>query len=79
MNPATLLLLLFQSPSPSPVSVHVPEKTPALFTIFYVGGFAFVILLLMIGLIRNRRATAPVTNAASGDLPKEVKKRLGSH
>ncbi len=78
MNPATLLLLLLQSPSPSPVP-HVPEKTPALFTLIYVGGFAFVILLLMIGLVRNRRATAPTTTAASGDLPKEVKKRLGSH
>ena len=78
MNPATLLLLLFQSPTPSPVP-HVPEKTPALFTLIYVGGFAFVILLLMIGLIRNRRATAPVATAAAGDLPKEVKKRLGSH
>jgi hypothetical protein len=48
MNPATLLLLLFQSPSPSPIaSPHVPERTPALFTMIYVIGFAAVILLLM--------------------------------
>lgn len=80
MNPATLLLLLFQSPSPSPIAVpHVPEKTPALFTLIYLGGFAFVILLLMLSLVRNRRATAPNTFAASEDLPKEVRKRLGSH
>jgi hypothetical protein len=76
----TLLLLLFQSPSPSPVPVpHVPEKTPALFTIIYLAGFALVILLLLLSLVRNRRATAPATTAASEDLPKEVRKRLGSH
>ncbi|HSK63563.1 MAG TPA: penicillin-binding transpeptidase domain-containing protein, partial [Pyrinomonadaceae bacterium] len=75
-----LLLLLFQSPSPSPVPVpHVPERTPALFTMIYVIGFAAVILLLLLSLVRNRRATAPTTSAVSGDLPKEVRKRLGSH
>ena len=80
MNPATLLLLLLQSPSPSPVPVpHVPERTPALFTLIYLIGFAFVILLLMLSLVRNRRATAPTTTAVSADLPKEVRKRLGSH
>lgn len=80
MNPATLFLLLFQSPSPSPVAVpHMPERTPALFTMIYLIGFALVILLLLLGLVRNRRATGPTTSAVSGDLPKEVRKRLGSH
>lgn len=79
MNPAIAILLLFQSPTPSPIPVpHIPEKTPALFTMIYVGGFAVVILLLLISLIRNRRSTAPVT-ALPEDLPKEVRKRLGSH
>src|SRR5215813_6985842 len=74
----TLLLLLFQTPSPSPSPTpHVPERMPALFTLIYVGGFAFVILLLLIGLIRNRRSTAPTT-AIPEDLPKDVRKRLGS-
>jgi cell division protein FtsI/penicillin-binding protein 2 len=50
---------------------------PALFTLIYVGGFAFVILLLLLGLIRNRRTTAPAT-ALPEDLPKDVRKRLGS-
>jgi cell division protein FtsI/penicillin-binding protein 2 len=50
---------------------------PALFTLIYVGGFAFVLLLLLLGLIRNRRR--PVTTAAiTDDLPREVRKRLGS-
>jgi peptidoglycan glycosyltransferase len=50
---------------------------PALLTLIYVGGFAFVILLLLLGLVRNRRSTAPTT-AIPQDLPKEVRKRLGS-
>lgn len=77
---ATLFLLLLQSPSPSPAIVpHVPERTPALFTLIYLIGFAGVILLLLLSLVRNRRATAPTTSAALGDLPKQVRKRLGSH
>src|SRR5688500_9497909 len=80
MNPATLFLLFFQSPIPSPIaSPHVPERTPALFTLIYVGGFSVVILLLLIGLIRNRRNTAPSGAVLPDDLPKEVRKRLGSH
>jgi hypothetical protein len=51
---------------------------PALFTLIYVGGFAFVLLVLLLGLVRNRKR--PVAMAAvPADLPKEVRKRLGSH
>src|SRR6186713_3218624 len=76
MNLVTILLLLFQSPTPSPVPTpHVPERTPALFTLIYVGGLAFVILLLLLGLVRSRRQ---VVAAVPEDLPKEVRKRLGS-
>src|SRR5436190_19132134 len=76
MNVATSLLLLFQTPLPSPSPTpHVPERMPALFTLIYVGGFAFIILLLLLGLIRNRRQAVA---AIPKDLPKEVKKRLGS-
>src|SRR5688500_3036279 len=74
----TLLLSLFQSPSPSPVPTpHMPERMPALFTLIYVGGFAFVLLLLLLGLVRNRRRPV-VTASVSDDLPKAVQKRLGS-
>ena len=77
MNASLLLLLLFQTPSPSPLPTpHVPERTPALFTLIYVGGFALVILLLLLSLIRNRRQAV---SAIPEDLPKEVRKRLGSH
>ncbi|HKR14297.1 MAG TPA: penicillin-binding transpeptidase domain-containing protein [Pyrinomonadaceae bacterium] len=51
---------------------------PALFTLIYVGGFAFVLLVLLLGLVRNRKR--PVATAAIPEgLPKEVRKRLGSH
>ncbi|HJP93701.1 MAG TPA: penicillin-binding transpeptidase domain-containing protein [Pyrinomonadaceae bacterium] len=76
MNVVTILLLLFQTPSGSPLPTpHVPERMPALFTLIYVGGFTLVILLLLLGLVRNRRQATP---AIPQDLPKEVKKRLGS-
>lgn len=71
------LLLLLQSPSPSPVVPHAPEKVPALLTLIYVGGFLLVILLLIISLLRHRPITATVATVPD-DLPKEVRKRLGS-
>src|SRR4026208_9127 len=76
MNVFTLLLLLFQTAAPSPLPTpHVPERTPALFTLIYVGGFGFIILLLLLGLVRSRRQTvSPIPE----DLPKAVRKRLGS-
>jgi penicillin-binding protein A len=69
-------LLLLQTPTPSPLPTpHVPERTPALLTLIYVGGFGFVILLLLLGLLRSRRqVAAPIPE----DLPKAVRKRLGS-
>jgi peptidoglycan glycosyltransferase len=76
MTLLTTFLLLLQTPTPSPLPTpHVPERTPALFTLIYVGGFGLIILLLLLGLFRSRRQTAsPIPE----DLPKEVRKRLGS-
>jgi len=77
MNLVTILLLLFQTPTASPLPTpHVPERTPALFTLIYVGGFGLIILLLLLGLLRSRKQNAP---PIPEDLPKEVRKRLGSH
>jgi cell division protein FtsI/penicillin-binding protein 2 len=53
----------------------VLERTPALLTLIYVFGFGFVILLLLLGLVRSRRQT---TSPIPEDLPKAVRKRLGS-
>ena len=76
MNPLLSLLVLLQTPSPSPTP-EVLERMPALYTLIYVGGLALVILLLLLSLLRNRRQ--PVSRAAiPADLPKEVRKRLGS-
>src|SRR5215203_5459286 len=76
MNLVTILLFFFQTPSPSPSATpHVLERTPALFTLIYVGGLGLIILLLLLGLVRNRRQ---VVAAIPADLPKEVRKRLGS-
>jgi peptidoglycan glycosyltransferase len=50
---------------------------PALLTLIYVGGFALVVLLLLIGLVRNRRRTT-INAAIPEDLPKDVRRRLGS-
>ena len=73
MNFAISILLLLQTPTPSPTPVAL-ERMPALYTLIYVGGFGFVILLLLLGLIRNRRQ--PIANiAVPQDLPKDVKKR----
>ena len=78
MNPVLTALLLFQSPSPSPTPVvDALERMPALFTIIYVAGFGFIILLLFLSLLRSRKRP-PATAAIPADLPKEVRKRLGS-
>ncbi len=71
-------LLLFQSPTPSPVPPHVPEWTSALLTLVYVSAFFLVILLLCFSLLRHRLSRARQSGSVPDDLPKAVKKRLGS-
>jgi peptidoglycan glycosyltransferase len=71
------LLLLFQTPTPAQV-VHVPERFPALLTLIYLGGLLLIVLLLLISLFRNRRRGSLVPAAVPEDLPREVKRRLGS-
>ena len=72
------LLFLLQTAAASPVVAHVPERTPALLTVIYVAGFALLILLLLISLLRNRRRGVTTPASIPSDLPDEVKKRLGS-
>jgi cell division protein FtsI/penicillin-binding protein 2 len=50
---------------------------PALYTLIYVGGMAFVTLLLLVGLLRSRKRPAAVMVGLE-ELPKEVRKRMGS-
>lgn len=74
-----LALLLFQTASPTPSPASAPEKFPAWLTLIYISGLAFVALLLILSLIRNRPFRSAATVAtAPGNLPKEVRKRLGA-
>lgn len=72
------LFLLFQTPSPTPSAVHVPERYSALLTLIYLGGFSLIILLLLVSLLRNRRSSSAPVASLPEDLPKEVRRRLGS-
>ncbi len=72
------LLLFLQSPTPTPAVVSVPERMPALLTLIYLGGLLLIALLLLISLFLNRRRGVMVAAAIPEDLPKEVKRRLGS-
>jgi penicillin-binding protein A len=72
------VLLLLQSPSPSPVVHHLPEWTSALLTLIYVGAICLMVLLLYLALLRYRLSRAQRPGSVPEDLPKAVKKRLGS-
>jgi cell division protein FtsI/penicillin-binding protein 2 len=71
-------LWLLQSPTPAQTVTQVPERIPALTTLIYLGGLLLIVLLLLISLFRNRRKGVAVAAAIPEDLPKEVKRRLGS-
>ncbi|HEX4900062.1 MAG TPA: penicillin-binding transpeptidase domain-containing protein, partial [Pyrinomonadaceae bacterium] len=72
------LLFLLQTPSPTPVVVSAPERMPALLTLIYLGGFSFLILILLVSLFRNRRRSSAPTATLPADLPQAVRRRLGS-
>jgi peptidoglycan glycosyltransferase len=71
------LFLLFQSAAPAP-SVTVPERMPAILTLIYLAGLTLIALLLLVSLFRNRRRGVVTPLAVAEDLPKAVKRRLGS-
>src|SRR5712691_8182631 len=71
------LFLFFQSASPTP-SVTVPERMPATLTLIYLAGLTLIALLLLVSLLRNRRRGVITPLAVAEDLPKAVKRRLGS-
>ena len=72
----TLVLLLFQTPTPSPAAT--PEKLPAWLTLIYFSGIALVILLLLISLVRMWFRRSPSAPTAPANLPTEIRKRLGA-
>ncbi|HSS19295.1 MAG TPA: penicillin-binding transpeptidase domain-containing protein [Pyrinomonadaceae bacterium] len=72
------LLFLLQTPTPSPVVVNIPERMPALLTIIYLVGFLLIVVVLLTSQVLNRRRGVSVPAAVPEDLPREVKRRLGS-
>lgn len=72
------LLLLLQSPTPAPVLAHPPEWLSALLTLIYAGALLLGVIVLYLGLLRYRLSRARQPGAVPDDLPKAVKKRLGS-
>ena len=72
------LLFLQQAAAQNAPVVTAPEKQPALLTLVYMGGLSLMVLLLLISLIRNRRARSALSAIAPQDLPEEVRRKLGS-
>lgn len=54
------------------------EKNPALLSLVFMGGFALMIIWLIVALIRFRRQRSGLAAVAPEDLPDEVRQRLGS-
>ena len=71
-------LLFLQSPTPAQSARNIPEWWPAFSTLIYLGGFLLIVLFLLSSLFLNRRRGLSVAAAGAEDLPREVKKRLGS-
>jgi len=71
-------LLFLQSPTPAQSARNIPEWWPAFSTLVFLGGFLVIVLFLLLSLFLNRRRGLTVAAAGAEDLPREVKKRLGS-
>jgi penicillin-binding protein A len=73
------LLFFLQDAAPTVVKTTEPlTRQPALYSLIYMGGFAFLTLLLILSLLRNRSKRSALEAVADKDLPEEVVKRLGS-
>jgi peptidoglycan glycosyltransferase len=74
------LFALLQTAAETPAATTHPalERKPALLSLVFMAGFALMVLLLIISVIRNRRRISGLAATASADLPDEVRKKLGS-
>src|SRR5215470_5339295 len=73
------LTFLFLQTSNTPAHTSAPEKLPAWLSLIYLGGFALMVLLMLVSLFRFRRThLANNPSRQPVDLPREVRKRLGS-
>src|SRR5215210_6293559 len=81
LNPDMSFILLLQAAnSNANTAAQNPslEKNPALLSLVYMGGFALMIIWLIVALIRYRRQRSGLAAVAPEDLPDEVRQRLGS-
>src|SRR4051812_39939034 len=76
------VILLLQTAANTAANSAAPtpalEKNPALLSLIYIGGVAFMVISLILALIRFRRQRSGLSAIASEDLPDEVRERLGS-
>src|SRR6266404_1972523 len=73
-----LALLLFQTATPSPTPASAPEKLPAWLTLIYLAGLVLIVLLLLVSLLRMWLSRSVATPTAPGNLPKDIRKKLGA-
>jgi hypothetical protein len=79
MTFSLFLFHLFQATTQTPAATHETlERKPALLSLVFLGGFALMILLLIVSVIRNRRKYSALAATAAEDLPEEVRQKLGS-
>jgi cell division protein FtsI/penicillin-binding protein 2 len=76
----SLILLLQAATSNANTAAQTPslEKNPAILSLVYMGGFALMVIWLIVALIRYRRQRSALSAVAPEDLPDEVRQRLGS-
>lgn len=76
---SSFLFIFFQAATGTPAVDHPSlERKPALLSLIFMAGFAFMILLLIVSLIRNRLKLTGLAATAASDLPREVRKKLGA-
>lgn len=76
---AFFLFNFLQAVTNSPTIAHPPlEKKPAELSLVFMAGFALMVLLLIVSVIRNRRKVSGLAATAAADLPAEVRSKLGA-
>jgi cell division protein FtsI/penicillin-binding protein 2 len=73
------LFMFLQAAASSPAVDHPSlQRKPALLSLVFMGGFALLVLLLIVSVIRNRRKISGLAATAAADLPAEVRQKLGA-
>lgn len=73
-----MLLTLLQFDPAKWFGTQPLERFPAGLSLLYLGGAAFIVLLLLLMTVMTRRARSPFAAENEADLPDEVRRRVGS-